>query len=53
MRRFRILRRIRRETKGATAIEFAFIAPVFFMMIWAIFETGMVFFANQVLTHGL
>jgi hypothetical protein len=53
MRRFRILRRIRRETDGATAIEFAIIAPVFFTMMWAIFETGMVFFANQVLTHGM
>ena len=53
MRRFRILRRIRRETKGAAAIEFAIIAPVFFTMMWAIFETGMVFFAKQVLTHGV
>jgi hypothetical protein len=48
-----MLRRIRRETKGAAGIEFAIIAPVFFMMLWAIFETGMVFFAGQTLTHGL
>ena len=53
MRRFHILRRIRRETKGAAAIEFAIIAPVFFLFIWAIFETGLVFFAKQTLTHGL
>ena len=53
MKRFRFLRRIRRETKGATAIEFAIIAPVFFMMLWGIFETGLVFFASQTLTHGL
>jgi hypothetical protein len=53
MRRFRILKRIRRETKGAAAIEFAIIAPVFFMMMWSIFETGLVFFASQTLNHGL
>ena len=53
MRRFRIFRRIRRETKGAAAIEFAIIAPVFFLFIWGIFETGLVFFAKQTLTHGL
>ena len=53
MRRFHILKRIRRETKGSAAIEFAIIAPVFFMMMWAIFETGMIFFASQTLTHGL
>jgi len=53
MRRFRSLKRIGRETKGAAAIEFAIIAPVFFMMLFAIFETGLVFFAGQTLTHGL
>src|SRR5262249_37527344 len=34
-------------------IEFAIVAPVFFMMLWAIFETGLVFFAKQTLTHAL
>jgi len=53
MRRFHLLKRIRRETKGAAAIEFAIIAPVFFLMLWSIFETGMVFFASQTLTHAL
>jgi Flp pilus assembly protein TadG len=53
MRRFRFLRRVQRETKGATAVEFAMIAPVFFLLIWAIFEVGLVFFARQTLTHGL
>jgi Flp pilus assembly protein TadG len=48
-----MLRRIRRETKGAAGVEFAIIAPVFLTMLWAIFETGMVFFASQTLTHGL
>jgi hypothetical protein len=53
MRRFRFLRRIRRETKGAAALEFAIIAPVFFMLLWGIFETGLVFFASQTLTHAM
>lgn len=47
------MRRFRRETKGAAAVEFAIIAPVFFMFIWAIFETGLVFFAQQTLAHGV
>lgn len=53
MSRFRRVKRIGRETEGAAGIEFAIIAPVFFMMLWAIFETGLVFFAQQTLSHGL
>jgi len=53
MRRFRILKRIRRETKGAAAIEFAIIAPVFLALLWSIFETGLMFFASQTLMHAL
>jgi Flp pilus assembly protein TadG len=53
MRRLRILRRIRRETNGAAALEFAIVGPVFFMLLWAIFELGLVFFASQTLIHGL
>ena len=48
-----MLKLLRRNAAGAAAIEFAIIAPVFFMMLWAIFELGLVFFANQTLIHGL
>jgi Flp pilus assembly protein TadG len=53
MRRFRFLKRIGRQTKGAAGIEFAIIAPVFLLWISAIFEIGLIFFAQQTLLHGV
>lgn len=44
-----VLRRFRRSRAGSAAVEFALVAPVFFALLFAIIETGMVFFANQVL----
>ncbi|HVA11925.1 MAG TPA: TadE/TadG family type IV pilus assembly protein [Stellaceae bacterium] len=43
------VRRLVRSGDGATAIEFALIAPPFLAMLVAILETGMVFFFQQVL----
>jgi Flp pilus assembly protein TadG len=43
------LRRFRRNRSGSAAVEFALVAPMFFALIFAIIETGMVFFAGQVL----
>ena len=43
------LRRFRRNRQGSAAVEFAMIAPLFFGLLWAIIETGLVFFAGQVL----
>jgi Flp pilus assembly protein TadG len=34
-------------------VEFALIAPVFFLLLMAIVETGMVFFAASTLEHGM
>ena len=48
----KILRRFRRDRRGSAAIEFAFIAPLFFLLLFAIIETAMVFFASQVLETG-
>jgi Flp pilus assembly protein TadG len=45
----RQLRRFRRNRGGSAAVEFAFVAPVFFALLFAILETGMMFFAGQVL----
>ncbi len=45
----RMFRRFGRNRNGSAAVEFAIIAPVFFALIFAIIETGMVFFAGQVL----
>src|ERR1700694_4186792 len=46
------LRRFRRNRRGSAAVEFPFIAPIFFALLCAIIETGIVFFAGQVLVTG-
>jgi Flp pilus assembly protein TadG len=43
------LRRFRRNRTGSAAVEFALVAPVFFALLFAIIETGIIFFAGQVL----
>ncbi|HVZ15035.1 MAG TPA: TadE/TadG family type IV pilus assembly protein [Bauldia sp.] len=42
-------RRLRRDQNGATTVEFALIAVPFFALLFAILETGMAFFAANVL----
>lgn len=42
-------RRFLRDKSGATAVEFALVALPFFALLYAILETGMVFFAQEVL----
>jgi Flp pilus assembly pilin Flp len=44
-----LLRRFRRDRRGVTAVEFALVAPVFFVLLFAIIEMALVFFAGQVL----
>lgn len=48
----RSLRSFRRGREGSAAIEFALVAPMFFALLFAIIETGLVFFAGQVLETG-
>jgi Flp pilus assembly protein TadG len=45
----KVLRRFRRNQRGASAIEFALVAPLFFALLFAILETALMFFASQVL----
>lgn len=40
-------RRFRRNRQGSTAVEFALVAPLFFALLFAIMETGIMFFASQ------
>jgi len=47
------LRRFLRRQDGSAAIEFAFVAPIFFALIFALIETGLVFLAGQVLETGV
>ena len=41
---------MRRRQRGATAIEFAMVLPVFFLILYAIITYGMIFAAQQNLT---
>ncbi|WP_315768790.1 MULTISPECIES: TadE/TadG family type IV pilus assembly protein [unclassified Bradyrhizobium] len=45
----KVLRRFRRNRRGAAAIEFALVAPIFSALLFAIIETALVFFAGQLL----
>ena len=45
----RVLHRFRRNRQGSAALEFALVAPIFFVLLFAIIETAMMFFASQVL----
>jgi Flp pilus assembly protein TadG len=44
-----LLRRFGRNRKASVAVQFAFVAPLFFGMLFAIIETALMFFASQVL----
>ncbi|MBA3516642.1 MAG: pilus assembly protein [Rhizobiales bacterium] len=41
------------DRRGATAVEFAIVAPVFFFLIFLIAETAMIFIAEQVLDNAV
>jgi Flp pilus assembly protein TadG len=45
--RVRTVRRLVRNQSGAAAVEFSFVAIPFFMLMFAILETSLVFFAGQ------
>ena len=47
-----VFRRFRRNRQGSAAVEFALIAPLFFVTLFAILETGVVFFAGALLEQG-
>jgi Flp pilus assembly protein TadG len=49
----RALRRFRRSRRGSAAVEFALVAPAFFALLFAMIETALVFFAQQVLETGI
>lgn len=50
----RILARLRRDgEKGHAALEFAFIAPVFFLLLMGTVEAGIIFFAQSSLQNAV
>jgi Flp pilus assembly protein TadG len=42
-------RRLQKDETGATAVEFAMVAPLFFLMLGVILETGLMMFTEYVL----
>ena len=48
-----LLRRFRRSQDGAAAVEFAFAAVPFFALLFAIFETALMFWTSQILEESL
>ncbi len=49
----RLAQRLARKSDGAAAVEFAIIAAPFFALLFAIFETTIVFFSGQALETGV
>jgi hypothetical protein len=49
----RAVNRFRGNKRGSTVVEFALVAPLFFALLFAIIETGLVFFASQSLETAL
>ena len=47
------IRKIRRDERGATLIEFAIALPVLVSFIWGIFQFGLIFQANAGMQHAL
>lgn len=49
-----LLRRCRRKgASGSAAIEFAFVAPIFFALLLGILQAGIVFFAQETLQNAV
>jgi len=48
-----VLKLLRRDAEGAAAIEFAIALPVLLVLIYGIFQVGLVFQANAGMQHAL
>jgi Flp pilus assembly protein TadG len=49
----RLMQRWRQDSRSGSAIvEFAFIAPVFFMLLFAVMEIGIIYFAQSTVQHA-
>ncbi|MGI9387738.1 MAG: TadE/TadG family type IV pilus assembly protein [Methyloligellaceae bacterium] len=51
-RKFSLLKRLRKDRSGVTAVEFAFVAGPFFALLFAIMEVGLVFFGTLTLENA-
>ena len=50
---FRNMRRVRRDDSGATALEFAIIAPLFFALIFSFYDVGILMLRDAMLSHAV
>lgn len=48
----RVSRLCRKKRRGAAAVEFAFVAPVFFLLVLGMIEFGRMVMVQQVITNG-
>jgi len=48
-----LLSRFKRSQGGATVVEFAMVALPFFMLLYAIFDVALIFFAQSTLENGI
>jgi Flp pilus assembly protein TadG len=48
----KVCRLCRRKRQGAAAVEFALVAPIFFLMIFGMIEFGRMVMVQQVITNG-
>jgi Flp pilus assembly protein TadG len=52
-RTIRLLAGFRRAKKGSAAVEFAMLAIPFFLLLYAVIDTSLVYFATQTLENGV
>ncbi|MBP2159336.1 MULTISPECIES: TadE family protein [Asticcacaulis] len=49
----RLLRRLTRNRRGATALEFAIVAPVFIAMVFGVFNLGYALYCGAAVRHAI
>lgn len=49
----RLVRKLRRDSRGAAVIEMAFALPALILLMWVIVQLGLVFRAMSGIQHGL
>lgn len=49
----RLLRRLTRDRRGATALEFAIVAPVFIAMVFGVFNLGYALYCGAAVRHAI
>jgi Flp pilus assembly pilin Flp len=52
MRKYSSVRRHERERRGAAAVEFALVAPIFFLLVMGMIEVGRAVMVQQILTNA-